>query len=305
MNYPMHCYNSKKQKGIALLMAMLVVSIATVTAVSLVHEQSLSIRKTGNIRANDNALMYSLGLEDYARLFLQKDSKNSKIDHLQEDWAIGIPALPIEGGFLSGSMEDAQSRINLNSIGEKESEDRLRVLCNNLDVSPDFIPALKDWLDSDQETVDADGAEDDYYTGLDLAYRTGNRNLSDISELLLVKGVEQEMYEKLKPYITALPSAAGLNINTIPAEIYNTLDKGLDAEKFIADREKDAFTNLEDYKNRMNHPALIEKGLTVTTEYFLASGQITIGDKTLFVESLIHRDNKGATTILSRKLGGY
>lgn len=286
-------------------MAMLVVSIATVTAVSLVHEQSLSIRKTGNIRASDNALMYSLGLEDYARLFLQKDSKESKIDHLKEDWAIGIPALPIEGGFLSGSIQDEQSKINLNSIADKEIEDRFRVLCNNLDVSPDFIPALKDWIDSDQDTVDADGAEDDYYTGLEPAYRTGNRNFSDISELLLVKGVDQEMYEKLKPFITALPAATGLNINTIPAELYNTLDTGLDAEKFTADREKDAFNNLEDYKTRMNHPALIEKGLTVKTEYFLASGQITIGDKTLFVESLIHRDNNGATRVLSRKLGGY
>lgn len=288
-----------------MLMAMLVVAIATVTAVSLVHEQSLSIRKTGNIRASDNAMMYSLGLEDYARLFLQKDSKDSKIDHLQEDWAIGIPALPIEGGFLSGSMQDEQSKINLNAIGEKENEDRLRVLCNNLDVSPDFIPALKDWLDSDQDTVDADGAEDDYYTGLEQAYRTGNRNLTDISELLLVKGVDQDIFEALKPFITALPVATALNINTIPAEIYTALDNGLDAEKFIADREKDAFTNLEDYKKRMNHPALIEKGLTVSTEYFLASGQITIGDRTLFVESLIHRDKNGGTKVLSRKLGGY
>lgn len=285
-------------------MAMLVVSIATVTAVSLVHEQSLSIRKTGHIRANDNALMYSLGLEDYARLFLQKDSKDSKIDHLKEDWAIGIPALPIEGGFLSGSMEDAQSKINLNMINEKEIEDRLRLLCNNLDVSPDFIPALKDWIDGDQDSVDADGAEDDYYTSLEQAYRTANRNMSDVSELMLVKGMEFENFQKLKPFITVLPSSTSLNINTIPAEIYSTLDSGLNAEKFIADREKDPYSSLEDYKKRMDHPALIEKGLTVSTEYFHASGQVTIGDKTLFVESLIHRDNKGGTRIMSRKLGG-
>src|SRR5210317_1894026 len=100
----MYCCRVTQQRGVALLMAMLVVAIATVTAVSLVHEQSLSIRKTGHVHANENALMYSLGLEDYARLFLQKDKNDSKIDHLQEDWAIGIPVLPIDGGYLTGSL---------------------------------------------------------------------------------------------------------------------------------------------------------------------------------------------------------
>jgi len=292
------------QQGIALLMAMLVVAIATITAVSLVHEQSISVRKTGHIQASETALMYSLGLEDYARLFLQKDHKESKIDHLEEDWAIGIPPLPIEGGFLAGSMEDAQSRINLNSILVQENEDRLRRLCNNLEISPDFIPALKDWIDSDLETVDADGAEDDYYTSLEIPYRAANRPMSDVSELLLVKAVDREIYETLKPFITVLPTTTALNINTIPAEIYTALDDKLDAEKFIQEREKDAFTSLEDYKNRMSH-TLPSQGVSVSTEYFIAAGQVTLGDKTLFVTSLIHRANNGGTRILSRKLGEF
>jgi general secretion pathway protein K len=285
-------------------MAMLVVVIATVTAVSLVHEQSLSIRKTAHIAAGETALMYSLGLEDYARLYLQKDYKESKIDHLQEDWAVGIPALPIEGGFLAGTMEDAQSRINLNSVGVKEVEDRLRALCNNLDVSPDFIPALKDWIDTDSETVAAEGAEDDYYTGLEHPYRAANQDITDISELRLVKGVDDELFETLKPYVTVLPGVTALNLNTIPAEIYKTLDQNLDAEKFIQEREKDPFSSLEDYNKRMNH-TLPDKYLSVSSEYFLASGQVTLGDKTVFVTSLIHRDNRGATRILYRKLGEF
>ncbi len=299
MSYP----RSQKQAGIALLMAMLVVAIATITAVSLVHEQSISVRKTGHIQTSETSLMYSLGLEDYARLFLQKDHKDSKIDHLEEDWAIGIPPLPIEGGFLAGSMEDAQSKINLNSILDKTHEDRLRRLCNNLDISPDFIAALKDWIDEDLETDEADGAEDDYYTSLQTPYRTANRPMSDVSELLLVKAVDPEIYQTLKPFITVLPKATALNINTIPAEIYSTLDDKLDAEKFIQEREKDAFSSLEDYKNRMGHT--LDNGVTVSTEYFIASGQVTLGDKTLFVTSLIHRSGNGGTRILSRKLGEF
>ena len=300
----MQCYKYRQQRGIALLMAMLVVVIATVIAVSLVHEQSLSIRKTAHIRNTDTALMYSLGLEDYARLFLQKDFRDSRIDHTGEDWGLGIPVLPIEGGFLSGTMEDAQSRLNLNSVLQQENEDRLRALCNNLDLNPVFISALKDWIDADPDVVDADGAEDDYYTNLDPPYRSANRMMTDVSELMLIKGMDEEIYNRLKPFITVLPASANLNINTISAEVYQVLDSNLDPDKFITERETDPFTSLEDYKNRMNH-TLPNVGISVTTEYFLASGQITLGAKTLFVNTLIHRDNRGATRTLSRKLGEF
>ena len=197
--------------------------------------------------------------------------------------------------------------ININSVLQQENEDRLRALCNNLEVSPVFIAALKDWLDSDLDTVDADGAEDDYYTALEYPYRTANRAMSDISELLLVKGIDNDSYQKLKPFITVLPGNTSLNMNTISGELYQTLDANLDSEKFIAERETNAFTSLEDYQTRMNH-TLPEKGrptLSVSTEYFIASGQITLGEKSVFVTTLIHRDNKGATRILSRQFGEF
>ena len=298
----MRCYNPiGGQRGVALLMAMLVVALATVTAVSLMHEQSLSIRKTDHIRSFDSALMYSLGLEDVARLFLQQDFKDSRIDHLQEKWVDGIGGT-FEGGLFLGSLQDAQSMINLNSVLKQENEDRLRALCNNLALNPEFISALKDWLDPDLDTVDADGAEDDYYTALEYPYRTANRAMSDISELLLVKGMDNELYQKLRDFVTVLPGDTPLNINTISAEVYRTIDANLDEEKFITERETNAFTSLEDYQTRMNH-TLPEKGLSVSTGYFIASGQVTLGDKTIFVRTLIQRDDKGATSILSRQLG--
>lgn len=295
------------QRGIALLLAMLVVSIATITAVSLVHEQSFSIRKTANLKTYNAALMYSVGLEDYARLFLQKDAKNSKIDHLDEDWAKGISALPIEGGFLSGSIADAQSLINLNSIlTSAAAVKRLTKLCNNQDISPDFIPALKDWLDDNSETEDADGAEDDYYTGLESPYRSANRLMVDASELRLVKGVDGDMYVKLIPFITVLPEATAINLNTVDESIFEALDLQLDSQAFIDERAKDPFDNLADFETRMNIKLdeNQKQDLAVTTDYFLASGQVVLQDKTISLQSLIHRDKKnGQTRVLARSLG--
>lgn len=293
-----------RQRGIALLMSLLIVAIVTVTAVSLAQEQAISIRRTANIEFRQNALLYNMGLEDYARVFLQNDAKDSQTDNLSENWAIGIPALPIDGGYLSGYMTDAQSLINLNTVSNEESEQRLTRLCNQLEVDTAFIPALKDWIDENLDLEDPDGAEDDYYTSLEQPYRTANRMLSDVSELLLIKGMTRENYELLKPYVVALPADTSLNINTIPPEIYETIDQHPDSAKFIDERETDPFTSLEDYQQRMKH-TLPTTGFTVKTEYFIASGQVVLGEKATTVTSLIHRDSNGVTTVLKRRLGDF
>jgi general secretion pathway protein K len=140
------------------------------------------VRRTGNILGNDTAMMYAMTLEDLAKLSLQRDLKSNKIDGLTDKWASEEGFFSaIEGGALGGTISDAQARINLNGVLEKETEDRLRTLCNNLQVSPEFIDALKDWIDEDVDTVSPDGAEDDYYTSLEAPYRAANRPMADIS----------------------------------------------------------------------------------------------------------------------------
>ena len=298
---------SRNQRGIALLMAMVVVSIATITAVSLLHEQAFTIRQTGNLQNYSNALMYGVGLEDYARIFLQQDAKDSKIDHLEEDWAVGIPALPIEGGFLTGQITDAQSLINLNSVlSSEQAQQNLVTLCNELDIEPVFIPALKDWLDDNQDPEFPDGAEDDYYTRLEQPYRSANQLMADVSELKLVKGVDNEIFSALRPFITVLPEATAINLNTVTEQVYKSLGLNLDYQKLVDAREEDAFVDLQDFEKRMSI-ALEDNqktNLAVASSYFLASGQVTIGDKSIYINSVFYRDDRGQTSVISRSLGG-
>ncbi len=300
--------NAQKQSGIALIMAMLVVAIATVTAVSLVHEQSFSVRKTANLQQYDAGLLYGVGLEDYARLFLNKDARDSKIDHLQEDWAIGIPALPIEGGYLSGAIQDGQGLLNVNNLLTFEAtKAQLTRLCKDLEVNAEFIPALIDWIDQNTEPTVPDGAEDDYYTALEIPYRAANRLMADISELKLVKGIDDEMYIKLKPFLTALPEGTALNLNTMPAQIFETLELGKTGQEFIDERDKDAFSSVDDFATRMQI-VLDEKQkdyLSVATSYFLATGVVTRYEKSVTLNSMIYRDGNGRSKVLTRSLGSF
>lgn len=288
------------ESGIALLSAILVLVIASVISVSIAHQGAFSIRKTSRIQLMDKARHYALGLEDWARIFLSKDRKDSSVDHLGEDWAIGIPGLPIEGGFLAGYLEDEQAKFNLNNLlGSEESVNRFKRLCNNLNVDTTFVPALLDWLDEDFEVRYPDGAEENYES-----YRVANREMVDVSELFLVKNVTPEIFQTLRPYIAALPGPTKLNVNTMSETIFLSLGDDLEADAFIDEREEKEFSDVQDFIQRLQL-TLEESGLSVSTNYFLAHGQVTVGEQELSLNSLIYRDSEGKTLIISRTLGRY
>ncbi len=281
-------------------MAILVVVAATAISVAMIHDESFLMRKTSRGQLGDRAQLYALGLEDWARLILVRDRENNKIDDLGEDWTLGIPGLPIEAGYLSGYLEDEQSRINLNSLlDSEETLKRFTRLCKNLEVDTAFIPALLDWIDEDLDVRYPDGLEDGYDN-----YRVANRAMTDTSELLLVNNMTTEIYEKLTPYITALPGTTHINLNTMSTMVFQSLEESIDADKLIEEREDNPFTSVEDFVERMQIP-LVEEGLSVDTEYFRAFGLVVQGDLEYHFETLIHRDSAGKTQVVGRSLGQF
>ncbi len=290
----------RRQRGLALLMAMLIVVIGTTVAVSIVHEEKFTIRKTAHIQLMDRAALYAVGLEDWARIYLKEDSEESDTDSLDEYWATGIPGLPIEGGYLTGYVEDEQARFNLNRLVVSEiALNRFRRLCDNLDVDDTFIPALMDWIDEDFDIRYPDGMEENYED-----YRVANREMADISELLLVQNVTPEIYEKLKPHITALPGTSTINVNTMSEVILQSLAPDVDMSDFIEQREDDVFESVADFIARLQIPVEAD-GLSVDTRFFRTHGQVVQGDLLYNLTSLIYRDAEGKTRVINRTLGQF
>ena len=287
-----------RQRGIALLMAMLIVVITTAIAVSILHEEKFAIRKSAHIQLNDRAALYAIGLEDWARIYLREDREESSTDSLDEYWAGGIPGLPIEGGYLTGYVEDEQARFNLNSLVVSEiALTRFKRLCDNLEIDDSFIPALMDWIDQDFDIRYPDGMEENYEN-----YRVANREMVDISELLLVQNVTPEIYEKLKPHVTALPGTSTLNVNTMSEVIFQSLAPDLDVIEFIEQRENDPYASVEEFIERLQKPIEVE-GLSVDTRFFRTHGQVMQGEQSYFLTSLIYRDERGQTRVMNRTLG--
>lgn len=225
--------NTRRSAGVALITALLIIALVTTAAVAMAARQQLDIRRTANVLQRDQAYVYAVGAEVMAGAVLAKD--DMKVDDWQEDWALQKPAIPFEGGVLSGSIEDLQGRFNLNNLvqnGQRSNFDferfknLLQVLkeksappevWENAEPS-DLANAVVDWIDSDSNASPG-GAEDTDYLQGERPYRTANALLTSTSELLLVRGFTAPIYNQVAPYVTALPVRTKLNVNTAKDEV--------------------------------------------------------------------------------------
>lgn len=307
-----------KQQGVALITALLIVALATIVSVKISTHLQLDIRRTGNIIANEQAIQYNMEAEAWARRILKTDREDSTIDHLEEDWALEIPPLPVEGGTISGKLSDLQACINLNTLAAGDdtgilAQERFNQLAQSLGYTGNLSQSIADWIDGDLETRSPDGAEDIYYLNLDKPYRTANTKLHSVSELRLIKGFEDhEKYEILAPNLCALEENTSINVNTAPVEVLKSLSNEMtikDAEAIIAQRQEDPFDNIDEFLNINNLKEIIkpekQKNLSVNTSYFLLLTESHIGQARTLMYSIIKRNDEGKTEVVARTQGAF
>lgn len=300
-----------RQRGVALLTALLVVALATIAAVAMTREQGLSIRRAENLRNAEQAWQYALGLEAYARERLHEDRvKAERLDALNESWAARLPPLPVENGQLSGDLDDLNGQFNLNSLAGPHAAvqaERFRRLLELLGLDPALEAAVSDWLDGDIEPR-AGGAEDHAYTGLRPPYRAGNRALVRPSELRLVLGMDAGAWERLAPHVTALPATdTEINVNTATPAVVRSLADGITAEQAreLGRAGHTGFSTLREFREHraLAGLAIAPEGLGVQSRYFDAHGVVQLGQDVYHFHSLIHRPEYGEMTVVMRWRG--
>ena len=306
----------KRQRGVALVTALLVVSLATVAAVAMVTRLQVDMRRTGNLLNGEQAYAYAIAAESWAHVILRRDQKESDFDSLEEDWATALPPIAVEGGFVNGHIVDLQGRFNINNLIEDDGEPTeaeaavnaeelayFERLLEVLGLEAALAPALLDWLDADINTRFPDGAEDDTYLLADIPYRAANRPMVSISELRLVKGFTPEVVAVLEPHVTALPEETVININTATPAVLRALHQELDdsgVEQLIADRGEDGY---EDVDTFLEHTALagldLDIEVDIVSEWFNVLTATSVGRGQAQLESLIRRE-ENKLQVLSR-----
>ncbi|MFP4501465.1 MAG: general secretion pathway protein GspK [Candidatus Hydrogenedentota bacterium] len=122
-------------------------------------------------------------------------------------WAEGAPLKPMNDAMMRTSIDDEYGKINLNALlimdenGELRENDwlvlALRFFFKERDpeLGYDPVDAILDWLDhGDGEEERPDGAEGDYYEGLEIPYPCKNGPMDAVEELLLIQGITPELY---------------------------------------------------------------------------------------------------------------
>ena len=191
------------------------------------------------------------------------------------------------------SDESQKVNINRSDVGTLK---RLFQLRGHLGEEPAerLAYAIIDYRDSDDDlsAYFGNGSEEETYSSAGLPYKPKNRDFELISELLLVKEMDRDLYYQIQDDITVYGSGK-ININTAPSELLLLfdLDPQLVQKIDVLRNGKDGsegteddflFTNIatieseltsffsilsEPERISLNH-AIVQNQLTVVSEYF-------------------------------------
>lgn len=263
----------RSRKGVALLLTLLIVGLLSASVLSFLRMTHLEAKVAVNTYDFAQAeILAQAGLKG-AMLFLAMDS-NKNVDDLSEDWAqFGLYATMAAGffdeGAFTGTIEDLSARFNVNAlvdraglVDEEYRQPQLERLFSLLELEPEPIPAIIDWLDKNDEPRPY-GAENSYYLSLEDPYPCANGPIDTLGQLSLIKGLTPELLygteekEGLLPYLTVYPKEgeSKINVNTAGPRILMSLHENLTediAQAIINYRAETPFQNIKELKGFMS-----------------------------------------------------
>jgi general secretion pathway protein K len=289
-----------RQRGVALITAIVLVAIATVLAVHIGTRAALDLRRTAGLAALDQGWHVALGAEAWAAEILGEDVENDPgIDHLAEAWAQPLPGLPIDGGEVRGALEDMQGRFNLNNlvtpdrIANPKAIELFGRLLVQVGAQPRWATIMADWLDMDT-MPDPEGAEDGTYLSQNPPYRAANAVVTTTTEMLALPGMTREEFERIRPYVAALPPGTALNVCTAKAAVLTAFvgsSTDFSNEELLAsNRREGCYPSKEFLRPLVQDWSSVEDDFSESTDWFRALTAVRIGTSEFTLYSLINRN---------------
>lgn len=329
----------RRQRGVAIITALLLTTLAVTIVASLFWQQQVQVRSMENQRLHLQTKWILRGALDYARLILREDGfMGGSVTTLDGVWATPLAETRLDdyverervegenfNATLSGQITDAQSRYNLNNLASNKVVSAAQVtvfqrLLTNLQLDPSLAQVTAQAVAKTQTgastttTASTSGSTTDDSTSTTTASTSTSSNSSgssapmaflQVDDLLSVPGYTPQMVEQLRPFVTALPEATVVNVNTAPAELLAALVAGYsvsEASALVVSRKAAYFTSIGNFNLRLNGKTLVT-GITidVKSSYFLVLSRIRLDRAALDAQSLILRqpNNRMATTLLS------
>lgn len=287
-----------RQRGMAVIAALLVVVAASAMATSIIERQGLLASILISEGERSQAAWTLRGGLDWSRIVLHMDASNSPTTRSDGLWSRTIVGLPVgsaedpERALFSGQIEDEQGKFNLRDLAESGQTQPQEILAlerllESLNIDPSLASVLA------QRMADAQ-------FGKGIAPKAvGLRGIDDLRGL---KGLTPQVMDTLQRYITILPATTTLNANTATAEVLGAVveDLGLaGARALTVQRDKGLwFANRGDFVNRL--PGMkpnAARRVGVNSNWFRVTGEVTVGDTMVGLRALLHRSDQGSSSI--------
>ncbi|WP_444931148.1 type II secretion system minor pseudopilin GspK [Microbulbifer sp. SSSA002] len=273
-----------RQRGVALIVVLLVMVIAIAAVSHAILRDQIAISRSGALLANTQLAEFVEAAEAWTRVSLledfEDDQENSEVvDHALENWAFPVLQFNPDNGKIRMNIKDLHSCFNVNNLSDSSATDQFTIfqrLVSNVTGKSDLANSVADWVD-DGDTPRTSGTEDDGYLGRELAHRTPDIMITDISELASVIDMETEDWQKLVPFLCALPETGTLvNINTAPEELIEAIEPAASVSKLVQFRESGGY--ISDSSEYADYDIVNTGPFTFQSQHFLARIAVQLGD---------------------------
>lgn len=289
-----------KQRGAAIIVALFVVALVAAAATIMIERLRTDIRRTELVLNADAAYLYAQGSVLWAIDTLNTNLKNQQPNKVVDMTPIKSAPEKQGGMTISTIIYDAQGFFNINNLSDAQYQatfTRLMQVVAGIDTdnAQNIAFATLDWISPGGNV----SAYDSAYAKESSPYRAAHRPMLTASEFRMVYGVTADIYNKISPFITALPQPTPISVNNAPPEILMSLSNTMtaDAAKALAATcqrspypTTQAFLDSDFVKNN----PIDSKKITVTSSYFLVQTNVTLGQQTLILYTLLERTGQGA-----------
>jgi general secretion pathway protein K len=320
----------RQQRGVALLVAILLVALGTIIAATMAYNNAMTARRAAATFDFDQALLVAQGAEALAAYGLQQQAKqNSPYTYPGQAWSQPLPPTEVlPGVMLEAYMEDLQGRFNINDLVQQDGNQpnqaaiaAFQRLLTMLNMEPKWANYIVDWIDKNADPMFPDGAEDSVYMEMNPPYRTPNLPITSTSELLALPGFTRADYDKLAPYIVALPIGTLINVCSASPYVLDALTGHIqfsaDPQQFEKDREAagTCFPTQQDVLTAAGNVANGGVGTTPGTSgnpqqqglgsllaqkstWFRLTSFVTLGSTQFAVYTLLYQDPMGVRPVM-------
>lgn len=308
----------RTQRGAALLLAMLTVTLVATFAAAALWQQWRAVEVEQAERARSQSAWVLVGALDWGRLILREDGRASRTDHLAEPWAVALQESRLstflaaergvsQGGdeglpevFLSGRITDMQSRMNIQNlvddkgVPQEKAQKAFTRLFGLLGLPASELNRLIANLSRASQTQLEEGA--------DAPLRPQR------FDQLVWLGLSPATLRVLQPHVTLLPKSTTINLNTASAQVIAAaLEDGslAAAERLVQARALNALRDLADAARLLEHEGqLSATDFSVISGYFEIYGRLRMEGSVVSERSLVERKGSVVTTVWRERIPG-